>query len=332
MPSHTPTTTPTATATPLLDCVVRPPLFIVGVVQLPDRRLEITGLSLDNAWIQVLVKAPNDLDFVLNGTANADPFGTWVYTTTVFMENGTHEIRAFAYGVRSENTVAYTMQPQQPLLNLRTHRVGYQGYATGLDTYLSQEEPLVVHNTGVTVSIETEDIRDPLLWFDTRAIPTNANVLMAKLSLYSMDALTCTKLVACSYQVTRAWSISDANWISATQSITWTEPGANDTLYDRESLATYTETIEAPFVWYTWDVTTMVQDWIANPASNRGVIIKGWTIGREVWHTQNDLDRPDVGLILEPLLNGMGGQRDFASSEYPAMRRRPVLYVTYTVP
>jgi len=36
--------------------------------------------------------------------------------------------------------------------------------------------------------------------------------------------------------------------------------------------------------------------------------------------------------LQQVLANGVGGRRDFASSEHVQMQRRPVLYATYTTP
>jgi hypothetical protein len=155
---------------------------------------------------------------------------------------------------------------------------------------------------------------------------------MAKLGLYSLDADPCTNMVASSYQLLRPWDNSSATWITATQNITWNVPGANHTLTDRLGQATYTETVRAPYTWYTWDVTSMVQNWVADPATNHGVIVKAWDFGAEVVSAENNFDQPNVVLNLQQLVNGLGGVRDFASSEYGVQQRRPALYITYVLP
>lgn len=206
------------------------------------------------------------------------------------------------------------------------------GYAGADDTYITAQAPEVVASQGITVSVQSEDEIDPLAKFDLSGIPANARIVMAKLGLYSMDTEPCTKMVASSYQLLRTWDPASASWITATEGITWSIPGANNTLVDRLGDPTYTETVRAPFTWYTWDVTAMVENWVANPTSNFGVIVKAWTYGQETIHADNNLDQPTVTLQLDPLLNGVGGRRDFASIEYPVLQRRPVLYVTYVLP
>ena len=60
-------------------------------------------------------------------------------------------------------------------------------------------------STGVTVSVRSEDVTNPLARFDLSGIPANATIVMAKLGLYSMDAEPCTNMVASSYQLLRPW-------------------------------------------------------------------------------------------------------------------------------
>jgi hypothetical protein len=319
------------TPTPTLVCGVQPPLFIVGVVE-DGRRLQLTGLSRDRVAVEVQIKGPNDAAFVTNGAAASDGFGKWSYTTTALAQNGEYRIRARSAGVLSENTLVYTMASGRPLLNLGTFRDGLGGYTGADDTYISESAPLSSFSAGVTVSVRTEDTTNPLARFDVSGIPANARIVMAKLGLYSLDAQPCTNMVASSYQLLRVWDAATATWMTATQGITWNIPGANNTVVDRLGEPTYTETVKAPYTWYTWDLTEMVQSWVANPSSNFGVIVKAWSYGQEVSQVENDLNDPAVTLIEQALANGIGGRRDFAASEYSVLQRRPVLYVTYVLP
>ena len=106
---------PTPTPTP--QCGVRPPLFVVGAVQ-QARSLQLTGLSLDSALIDVQVKGPSDADFITNGSTTADQYGKWVYTTTMLAQNGTYAVRARGYGEYSENTIFYTLGDNPQALTL----------------------------------------------------------------------------------------------------------------------------------------------------------------------------------------------------------------------
>jgi len=323
--------TPTPTATPAaLACGARPPLFITGLAQSASV-LNLVGLSLDSALIEVQVKGPNDAAFVTNGFTTADQYGAWSYSTTTLLQNQQYQIRAKGYGVLSENTVFYTLSGQ-PTLGTNALRFGAQSFSGVQDTYISALAPAVTYSLGITLSVQSQDEKDPLARFDLSGIPTNARIVMAKLGLYSLDAEPCTNMVAASYQLLRTWDAGTATWLTTTQGITWNVPGANSTIVDRLGQATYTETVRAPYTWYTWDVTSMAQSWLSDPSSNFGVIVKAWTFGGEVIHADNKLDQPAVVLQQQPLVNGIGGRRDFASSEYPVLQRRPVLYVTYVIP
>jgi hypothetical protein len=278
------------------------------------------------------IRDSNDADYMTNGTTTADPFGQWEYTTTVLAQDGVYNIRAKGYGILSENTVIFSMSDNAAALDLGTFRAGYNEYNATDDTYISENAPLTSFSTGVTVSVRSEDVMNPLARFDVSGIPANARIVMAKLGLYSLDAEDCTNMVASSYQLLRTWDAATATWITATESVTWNIPGANSVIVDRLGEATYTETVKAPFTWYTWDVTQMVQNWVADGSTNYGVIVKAWTYGQEVFHADNNLDDPNVLLTLEPLASGVGGRRDFAASEYYELPRRPILFVTYVIP
>ena len=327
-PTVTPSPTPFVTS-PV--CGIQPPLFIVSTVQ-DGRRVQLTGLSRDSAPIDIQVKGPADATFISNGVTQADRYGTWVYTTTLLAIDGVYDIKARSGGAESENTVQFAMDATRPLLQQGTYRAGYLGYSGVEDTYISESAPLMNVSAGVTVSVRSDDVMNPLARFDLSGIPANATIVMAKLGLYSIDTEPCTNMVAASYELLRPWNPDEVTWITATQGITWFVPGANDLGIDRLQQPTYTETVKAPFTWYAWDVTEMAQNWVRDPGSNYGVIVKSWTYGNEVVHAENDYDQQSVTLTISPLLNGIGGRRDFAASEYPELRRRPALYITYVVP
>jgi hypothetical protein len=57
--------------------------------------------------------------------------------------------------------------------------------------------------------------------------------------------------------------------------------------------------------WYEWDITSVVQRWVANPVSNRGLLLTGSDVSQEV---------------------------RFYSSEWPSLQQRPKLTLEYTIP
>jgi hypothetical protein len=291
----------------------------------------MTGLSRDNAIVDIQIKGPNDADFMTNGRTTADAFGQWSYTSSVLGQDGTYQVRALSGGQLSDNTVVYTLRSGPSILRTAMYRMGLAGYAGVRDTYISEQTPLLSFSTGVTMSVRSGTAMEPLARFDLSSIPANARVVMAKVGLYSLDAEPCTNVAVPVYQVRAQWDAT-TNWISPTVGSGWLVPGARSAVSDRVEPATYTQTVRAPFTWYDWDITPMVQQWVSNPSTNHGLIADTALGGQVVKLAVNNLDQPSVTLTMEDLVNALGGRRDFASSEYQELRRRPILFVTYVIP
>ncbi len=313
---------------PPVFCGVRAPIVVAGVSQ-NERRLLLTGRAADYARLTVQIKGPGDAEFLANGTAVADAFGNWAYTTKALARDGLYQIRAAGYGQASENTVSYVVGSGSQL-SVAVIRANADGGGVA-DTYISADDPAASYGEAVTLSLST-DAMNPLLRFDLSAIPADARVAMAKLSLYALDNLPCANMAAAVYQLARSWDPDSVNWTEAMPGMNWSAPSAGGVPQDRLSLAAYTELVQGPQAWYTWDVTEMAQDWVADAGTNGGVIVQAASYGSDVVNAANDLDSADVALTMQPLANGVGGRRDFAASEYPELRRRPVLYVTYVIP
>jgi hypothetical protein len=250
----------------------------------------------------------------------------------VLGQDGTYQVRALSGGQLSDNTVVYTLRSGPSVLRTVILRAGLSGYTGVQDTYISQQTPLLSFSTGVTMSVRSGTAMESLARFDLSNIPANARVVMAKVGLYSLDAEPCTNLAVPVYQVRTPWTAATTNWISATVGNDWGAPGGRSATEDRVEPATYTQTVRAPFTWYDWDVTPMVRQWVSNPSSNYGLIADTALGGQVVKSAINNLDQPSVTLTMEDLVNALGGRRDFASSEFQELRRRPILFVTYVIP
>ena len=100
----------------------------------------------------------------------------------------------------------------------------------------------------------------PYLRFDlTGAIPDGATVLQAILSMYTYDAYGQVQTAA-SHKVLSPWTEAGLTYNS--KPADW-----NNQIYESQVLITTYNS------WWDWDLSQMVSDWVADPASNHGLSI-----------------------------------------------------------
>jgi len=179
----------------------------------------------------------------------------------------------------------------------------YSGVA---DTYIALYEPNANEGGSTTLKVHSAvDGRERILIkFDISRIPTTASVAEATLHLFAWYRNQTFAVDAKAYQVLRRWNEDDATWNAATASTFWGQPGcsAPGSDYDPNSMAM--ATLNYTNRYYSWDVTDMAQQWVANPLSNEGVVIVG---------------------------EGPAAQYQLRASEIPADNQRPYLVLTYRV-
>jgi hypothetical protein len=159
---------------------------------------------------------------------------------------------------------------------------GLNGYAGAADTYINSDAPDTNYGASAELDVRTNDTMATLLYFDlTSQIPAGVTIQSATLSVYAYQRVPSTaSLTARLYRMLRAWNVNETTWNSATLAETWGLPGANDTVSDRSDTPTVSATWNSTGL-KTFNVTNPVQTWYADPASNRGVVIKGYgTAGR----------------------------------------------------
>jgi hypothetical protein len=149
----------------------------------------------------------------------------------------------------------------------------------------------------------------PLLRFDLSPLPLEAHIVQASLKLYLVEMVLQWDIAGEVHGLLRTWSEVTANWRGPATGQTWAEPGAQGIGTDYVSWATNRLFFATPGQWYTFDVTQLVQSWVANPASNRGMI-----------------------LLALPGNSNANNEVRFASSEYTDRTLRPQLSVTYWIP
>jgi len=140
-----------------------------------------------------------------------------------------------------------------------------------------------------------------LIKFDISRIDPAATVLQATLYMYAWYRNQPYNITASAYRVRQHWTESEATWNRAASSL-WAAAGCKDPLLDYDPNMVATRAVSYVDTWYNWDLTAMAQMWVADPASNEGVVI---------------------------VASGSSTQYQFRTSEIPASDARPYLVVTY---
>ena len=148
-------------------------------------------------------------------------------------------------------------------------------YYASEDTYISQWHPTANYNRAHVLAVREGGICTSLLRFHLTVPRLRREILSASLNLYVCDRSNSGTLDAAVYKVHRGWVSSEATWEKAASSSNWDQPGCNGEGSDREALAADCVVLSALNRWFSFDVTDIVREWVANPASNSGLAIKG---------------------------------------------------------
>jgi hypothetical protein len=177
----------------------------------------------------------------------------------------------------------------------------YSGVA---DTYISLYEPDKNYGNLGTMRLNpgSGGRERMLIKFDISRIGSPATIVEAKLYLYAWYRTQPYKLTAYVYKVRRHWDELDATWKRASAADFWAIAGAQDPSFDYDPSRVASTELNYTEMWYSWDVTQMVQDWALSPASNQGMLV---------------------------VADGSANQYQFRTSEIPGESSRPYLEVKY---
>jgi hypothetical protein len=193
---------------------------------------------------------------------------------------------------------------------------GVDGYLGTNDTTLNSWLPTGARGSEASLelfyarppytAIHPETQKAPILRFDLTLLPTMANVVTATLELYVPKAPD-RDLRAETHALLRGWDEATATWAQPAAGQAWSVPGAQGAGTDYAEAATDNQHIQVDGTrWYTFDVTSMVREWVKTPLLNYGVILRA----------KAGDDPSNVGVA-------------FASREYPTIALRPRLRITY---
>ena len=156
------------------------------------------------------------------------------------------------------------------------HGVSPDAFYSAPDTYISNNGTEQPNNycTSQVLYARGGDVRDPMLQFPLSGIPSNAVVVSATLSLYAESRSNVNPLTIGAYSMLRDWNPCTTNWNEASTGVAWGAGGANDTVTDRSAVAEDFATMAMTMTWHNLNLTNLVQQWVSDPSSNRGVILK----------------------------------------------------------
>jgi hypothetical protein len=151
----------------------------------------------------------------------------------------------------------------------------YSGLA---DTYIDGVAPLD-RNYGQAHELKLywNGRKKTLLRFDLSAhLPATAVVLSARLELYAYTAwYEGRSTTVGAYEALRPWNEGEATWADAAADTPWAEEGCEGES-DRALEPVAAATLERSGRWYVWQsraLASLVQRWVASPATNLGLVL-----------------------------------------------------------
>ncbi len=196
--------------------------------------------------------------------------------------------------------------PPTPLPTTLILQPGRQGYDGLADSYLSAWAITENYANVDRLALRQSDIMAPVLRFRLDGLPADARIVEARLSLWALARSNDNPATAGLYPLHRPWQVDEVTWQQAANGVPWAQPGANGVPVDRGGVPLAVQTVTETGRWYEWDLTPLVQAWVADPTTNHGMILKALAIPRVLY--------------------------TFAAAEYHNPAARPRLLIRYWTP
>ena len=210
----------------------------------------------------------------------------------------------FSLSSGAHHVTLYPGQTPPPVATL-TLQEGVNGYSGVRDSYLDGWTPTGGFGGAAQVRVRSPNVRNGLIRFDLSSVPPQAlanGLRGAALSLYTGSRSNNNAAEISAYPMSRAWLEGQVTWLQAAAGQSWSQPGANGVPGDRSGTPVDSRIFDATAVRRGFDVSQAVRGWLANPASNQGLLLRS--------------DDPDVEYTI-------------ASRENGALEQRPRLLLVY---
>ena len=200
-----------------------------------------------------------------------------VDTTATFSAVGTYVLRLSASDGSLTATDEVTVEvSEQPLTQTVSFQDGVSGYTGTRDTMIRSKK--LNGASGLSKSLDVDGSPDTaiLISWDVRSVAVGSTVQSAEITLNVTGKSKNSYPV---YAVKKAWSETDATWLRANQSTTWTMPGAQDaTDFDIVPIGTLNGTVKGlATITLNAEGLELVQSWIDDPSTNLGIIIQNYS-------------------------------------------------------
>ena len=269
-----------------------------------DQRLYLSGGTAGLYFLEVLSPelpvllhtwpppgrlAPPDSHFQRGYVKKSQMIGELVYALDLF--NGLYILRA-------------DLPPVSPFKSFIQQ--GFKGYQGTTDTTIFAWNATQTAGEEPTFRTTTGNVRHALVRFDVSGLPAGAFNIKASMHVH-VDQPGPAPVQMQAFKVLRGWSEENASWRNATASIVWSIPGCSGLGTDRMPLPFHSVDTPPVSQWVSFDVTELINQWLADPAENYGVLL---------------------------VAKGSTSQQTFSfvSSENNNVTRRPKLIVGYSLP
>jgi hypothetical protein len=187
-----------------------------------------------------------------------------------------------------------TWTPEPPGYRLsRSYRQGENGYTRAQDTFVSGWDPNGNYGASPVLSLRSQHIMLSLLRFEGLSLPPGAQLERATLRLYVSGRSSNAIIYLRAFDALRHWQAAEANWYQARNGQAWGQPGLGPTDYAGPPVdVRFVNTTQR---WVTFDVTALARRWLQDPASNRGVVIDGYSTSRVQYDVMSS-EADNVGL------------------------------------
>ena len=194
-----------------------------------------------------------------------------------------------------------------------TLQQGKEGYSGARDTYIVSPgisgDQDVPHGSATTLALGYDARRKALLQFDLNplqdAVARGGAIKSAQL-VVNLTQSKNPELQIDAYQLLCPWVDSEATWSRAAIGQAWAAPGAGGAA-DVQATAVYSVSHVSAMGAYTFNVRSLLQGWLAAPASNCGILLKGYATSSSTRYL-------------------------LASAEYSVTGMRPALIMQYLEP
>jgi hypothetical protein len=183
----------------------------------------------------------------------------------------------FSLGAGAHRVTLYPGQQPLPMATL-TLQEGINGYSGTRDTFVDGWNPTTGYGGAAQVRLRSPNVRNGLVRFDLGSVPPQAlgnGVRGAALSFHTSSRSNNNSSEMVAYPLSRTWIEGQATWQQAAAGQPWSQPGANGVPGDRSGAALDSRLLDSINVRWGLDVTDAVLGWLANPAGNYGLLLRG---------------------------------------------------------